>query len=397
MSFDELYDDILHDEFRSAPIGGEAAHGMHAARHALGSPSRSRTVALVASGGLACAVVGAFLGGLGGEFGVSPASAHALNSSSDFVPLSSLADAAFHSHSAASPAAVAAAKNEVISTLSGNTVTTLPTTLGGVVKGITAADPASPVLDTSNSPGGISDAVNTTGTQSGSGSPVTDTNPVDGVVSDLSIGLNGVLSNLTAALSGIVSLPNDPTAGLTGVVEPLSGVLTSLSSTLVGLTTVLPVPTQLTTSPILTGAPTSEAPAVTNSSHAPASPVAAVTKTVSGVVNTVTAPVTSVLAPVVGSGSGLPSLPTAPLLPTTSDSPLPSLPVVAPTSSAPILPPVTIPILPTSSTTPPTCTTTPILPSVPLPTVALGTVSLGAVSVGVNVGGTTSTTVCTTS
>jgi hypothetical protein len=118
MSFDELYDEMLSLEFSSrgrhakaedpadpagavaAVMAGEVAvHARHAKADALdmvdGSsepatadgeherPSglaRYRTAALVGAGGLACATVGAFLGGLGGYFTVSPAGAHAVAS-----------------------------------------------------------------------------------------------------------------------------------------------------------------------------------------------------------------------------------------------------------------------------------------------------------------------------
>jgi hypothetical protein len=43
--------------------------------------ARYRNAAMVGAGGLACAAVGAFLGGLGGAFTVSPAAAHPLASS----------------------------------------------------------------------------------------------------------------------------------------------------------------------------------------------------------------------------------------------------------------------------------------------------------------------------
>ena len=85
MSFDEMNDEMLHDEFRSRG----ASRGKHAAPETAGEGyegprglSRYRNAAMVGAGGLACAAVGAFLGGLGGYFTVNPAAAHTVASSS---------------------------------------------------------------------------------------------------------------------------------------------------------------------------------------------------------------------------------------------------------------------------------------------------------------------------
>ena len=70
----------IHDEFEvqappaaaeEAPAEGEGPRGL----------ARYRNAAMVGAGGLACAAVGAFLGGLGGYFTISPAAAHPLASS----------------------------------------------------------------------------------------------------------------------------------------------------------------------------------------------------------------------------------------------------------------------------------------------------------------------------
>ena len=52
-----------------------------------------RNAAMVGAGGLACAAVGAFLGGLGGYFTVNPAAAHSVASSSSGSPDQPLAAA----------------------------------------------------------------------------------------------------------------------------------------------------------------------------------------------------------------------------------------------------------------------------------------------------------------
>ena len=48
---------------------------------------RYRNAALVGAGGLACAAVGAFMGGLGGYFTVAPAAAHAVGATAQDTPL----------------------------------------------------------------------------------------------------------------------------------------------------------------------------------------------------------------------------------------------------------------------------------------------------------------------
>ena len=88
MSFDEMYDEMLHDEFRSG-----SSRGAHAAKGPVTGLARFRTVGLVGAGGLACATAGAFLGGLGGYFTLSPASAHSITSSSEQVSLAAAANA----------------------------------------------------------------------------------------------------------------------------------------------------------------------------------------------------------------------------------------------------------------------------------------------------------------
>ena len=84
MRFDRLYDEMLHDEFRSR----ESSRGKHRAPETAGEEhvgprglSRYRSAVMVGAGGLACAGIGAFLGGLGGSFTVNPAAARSVDSS----------------------------------------------------------------------------------------------------------------------------------------------------------------------------------------------------------------------------------------------------------------------------------------------------------------------------
>ena len=118
MSFDEMYDEMLHDEFRS--------RGKHAAPEAVAEEhegprglSRFRTAAAVGAGGLACAAVGAFLGGLGGYFTVNPAAAHSLASSTaQEQPLAAAVNQAYRSSPSLSGSAAVAAAS--FSSLSGS-------------------------------------------------------------------------------------------------------------------------------------------------------------------------------------------------------------------------------------------------------------------------------------
>ena len=126
VSFDEMYDEMLQAEFSSR--GKHAEHVAHTGHDTVAAPeldlearrpraprgrvgrtdprepsnrmcvpvaaeeapaegegprglARYRNAAMVGAGGLACAAVGAFLGGLGGYFTVNPAAAHSVGSS----------------------------------------------------------------------------------------------------------------------------------------------------------------------------------------------------------------------------------------------------------------------------------------------------------------------------
>ena len=70
----------IHDEFevQAPPAAAEEAPAESEGPRGL---ARYRNAAMVGAGGLACAAVGAFLGGLGGYFTIAPAAAHPLASS----------------------------------------------------------------------------------------------------------------------------------------------------------------------------------------------------------------------------------------------------------------------------------------------------------------------------
>ncbi|HEX3795571.1 MAG TPA: hypothetical protein VHV57_13845 [Acidimicrobiales bacterium] len=373
MSFDEAYANMVHDEFRAAPGNGVSGGAAHAAPSEAVQATRTRTIALVASGGIACAVVGALLGGLGGEFGISPASAHALNSSSETVPLSSVANAAFVSHAAA--AAPALASGISIGSLtngvtggtthgSGSVASTLASAVGGLLGGTSpfippAVDPAAPMTG---------DPVTTT---SGSNTP-----SVQAAVSDVTLGLNQVLGNLTKALAAVVSMPSNPAAGITDVVSTLSDTLGDITNTLSNLTTDLPTPSGLNLGslPIVSAlAPgTAKAPAASGAG------VPSGLKALAPVVAAVNG-----LIPSTGSGTpSLPSLPTVPL-PGLSTASTPSLPTTS-TLALPDLPPLNLPTLPGSSSGTSGGVTIPV----PLPSGVNLSVhpTIGPISVGVTIG-----------
>ncbi|HVT41386.1 MAG TPA: hypothetical protein VHD39_00280, partial [Acidimicrobiales bacterium] len=85
----------IHEEFRSheaVAVSEEASTQSEGPR----GLSRYRNAAMVGAGGLACAAVGAFLGGLGGTFSIDPAAAHPVVSASG--PEQQLADAVNQAH-----------------------------------------------------------------------------------------------------------------------------------------------------------------------------------------------------------------------------------------------------------------------------------------------------------
>jgi hypothetical protein len=73
----------IHDEFEvpGSPTPAEAVLVGVAEGEGPRGLGRYRNAAMVGAGGLACAAVGTFLGGIGGSFTIAPAAAHPLASS----------------------------------------------------------------------------------------------------------------------------------------------------------------------------------------------------------------------------------------------------------------------------------------------------------------------------
>ena len=195
--------------------------------------ARYRNAAMVGAGGLACAAVGAFLGGLGGYFTIAPAAAHPLASS---VTQDGIAVCQRYDGGAATTSGTQAVVAAALTSLSGSlTQNALPlqwlTSQSGSLPETTAATLA-------DLPGG-----GTTGAGSGDGAvdgaDAAATGSVCAVTTDL--GLGCVLGNVTTALGNVGTLPSDPTEELSSLVPSLTGVVTDVTGTLANLSSLLPI------------------------------------------------------------------------------------------------------------------------------------------------------------
>jgi hypothetical protein len=396
MSFDEMYDEMLHDEFRggSAPKVSKRASGL----------ARYRTAALVSAGGLAAATAGAFLGGLGGYFTVSPASGSPLTSTSTEVPLAAAAQAAAVQAASVAPAAAKAAAGasgtvtSVTNDAPGGAVATFAAAAGPLLNGV--APITAPSSSTDNGAGDgttapVTSGTTTSGNQGGSG--------LGQAGQILSLSLNEILGNLTAAINDIVTLPQNPTGSLTGLITPLTGVLTDVTGTLMDLSSLMPLPTSLGTLPVVSAlAPALSGAPSAGPSHTTAAPAKSGGPSTAA---TALAPVLNSVAATVGSltGGNVPTIPSLPLPSTSGLLPtVPSLPVTTTNGTKPSLPviavpgiPVTVPVpVPTvTSTAGSTCVSVPT-PSLPV-NIALPPIKVGPISVGVKTSGSsTGATVC---
>ena len=328
MSFDDMYDEMLHDEFRSGTSRKDATDGP---AHGL---ARYRTAALVSAGGLAAATAGAFLGGLGGYFTVSAASGSPLTSSSTEVPLAAAAQAAYHSTTAVAPAVKAAAGatssvSHVTNDAPGGAAATFASAVGPLLNGI------NPLTSPTVSGGGSTSTGQGSSPGTGDGTNTTPKTPLGQVTQILTVNLNDILGNLTGVLNDIVSLPADPTAALGGLITPLSGVLSDVTNTLSDLSSLLPLPSSVEHPAGALGrragayghqqcsTPSLGAPSTTSGKGSPSPTVSAL------------APVLNSVAATAGSltGGKVPALPSLPLPASSGQTPtVPSLPVTTPPS-----------------------------------------------------------------
>jgi hypothetical protein len=388
MSFDEMYDEMLHDEFRTGSTPGSSVPAKGVARY--------RTAALVSAGGLAAATAGAFLGGLGGYFTLSPSGASPISSASQQVPLTATADAAIQAAQVAAPAAskaasaVSSAVSSVTNSSPSSAAATFAAAVGPLLNGVTtltAPTISAPTLTTSST-----DGVGSTS------SPAAPKGSVAQQASQiLTVSLTDILGNLTQAIGAIASVPGDPSVGLANVITPLTGVLTDVTGTLSDLSSLMPLPVVSSLPTVLASAPLTGGPKTSNTSTGTKGPSSAATAL---------APVLNSVAASLGgsTGSGLPALPSLPL-PSSDGTPasVPSLPVTTLEGALPKLPTITLPALPVVGTVTlpvPTVTSTAAsgtCVSVPLPAlpVSVPTISVGPISVGVKSGGSSSgATVC---
>jgi hypothetical protein len=326
MSFDRLYDEMVHDEFRPAQKAAASKRGAHAAP----PPSRARTITMVASGGVACAVVGALLGGLGGEFGVSPATAHAIGTT-HYVPLAGTSGVAFIERAPVAGHHANATGRRVSHNGVAATFASLGAALGAITPG-EAVPVATSVGATGTGGTGIG-GTDPTGTNPTGTAPGGASDPISGLVGSL----DDVVAGLTSALDGLGSLlplpalPGTVTVPVVTTAAPAAGGGASSASLAAPAGTTAPVkiatPVKLA-APAKTTAPVKAATSAGTS--APASSGSTSASTGSVPTSTSTGTILSTPTTVISTATGVvSSVPTTTVLP--SD---PSLPVPLPTSTA---------------------------------------------------------------
>lgn len=394
MSFDEMYDEMLHEEFSSRgkhqakAVAAEpelvesTSRGRHAAAETVERPrgfQRYRTAALVGAGGMACAAAGALLGGLGGYFSISPAAAHAVAAPTvtQDLPLAQAIGHAAHSAAGAhgTSAVTAAEFSKVFGSLTNGiapfaSLTSEP--LGNLPVGTFPGQGGGST--TGSGGGGLGNGT----LNSGGGGPGGSV-PTGCSSSTSALDLNCMLSGLTGSLSNLGSLTggSDPVTLLNGLVPSLDGVETDVTGTLQNLTallsiTSLPLSSGSVPTTVLAGTgPVTSAPATTDSSS-------------SNPVVSALAPVLNTVGSVTGSlGSTGTTIPSLPLSPTTGTT-LPSLPLS--TSSG-----TNTSTGSTTTTSSGSSTSSSTTVNVPLPVpLDSPTVSIGGLSVGISSTGSTS-------
>ena len=359
----------IHEAFEPPP----PAESADRAPADLNGLTRYRNAAMVGAGGLACAAVGAFLGGLGGYFTVNPAAAHPLASSS----------------AAEQAAAVATNQvNDALSTESGSSAATAasfsslsgPLTQGsGPLQWLTAGSGSQPLAAVTgpgrDAPGGTAGDGESDGSGTGSGVGAGCT------ATTADLGLGCVLGSLTTTLGSVGSLPTDPTGAVDTVDPTLAGVMTTMTGTLANLSSLLPIASL----PLPPGGLSAAGIPGLAALLATGAPGPGDIATLLGGTAGTTAPSLSP-HPVGsgGSGSGAAGV-------TIAGITVPGLPGASSGGTTATPPTTSVTTRPTSgtTTTTSTTTTTPVtipLPSLPLP-VSVPPVSVGGVSVGSSSGG----------
>jgi len=222
MSFEEMYDETVHAEFLSGAVNDTPRHGADAAARAIFGTPRLRSIAVIASGGLAFATLGAFLGGLGSDVAVSPAAAHPLTTSHRSVPPGSAAIGPTNPPFRAGTWAQALVPG-------GSGAVTPSTTNDGLPVGAASA-PVSTVGGAASGGAPLPPPVTDGATTPAVPLPIAAPPPVTQIVSQL--GLSGAVAGLGQTVTGIASSIPAPNSGLAAVTTPLTGVVTNLTSRL---------------------------------------------------------------------------------------------------------------------------------------------------------------------
>lgn len=278
MGFDQIYDELLHNEFGSGGAHGALdtrpaavappalnapvcaapptvaaddvsatpvhrvfrANGRHAAEDVPAGGdgptglSRYRNAAMVGAGGLTCAAVGAFLGGLGGYFTIDPAAAHPVASSSpQSQPLAAAVDRAYRVASEGRGSADA-------------TTASFSSPSGALAQSIdplqwltTSGSDNVAVLESPGSPGPLTSLLGLGGAGSGVGSGLGGIGLGCTTQNDLGVGC--IVNSVTSALGSLgLGSGVDPSA-LAEILPSLNGVVTDVTSALSDLGTLLPI------------------------------------------------------------------------------------------------------------------------------------------------------------
>jgi hypothetical protein len=279
MDFDQAYAEMLHNEFGSsgahaadgvAPVSREAFSGPRASEVSGGPPvaptsirarrapsstplhrafragridaaeevpahgegprglSRYRNAAMVGAGGLTCAAIGAFLGGLGGYLTVNPAAARPLTSAAG--PSQQLATAVDQAYRVASGGGSADATTASFSPPSGALAQG-----GDPLQWLTTS--GSDNVSVVGSPATVSDQPGLGAVGSGSGLLGLGL----GCTTESDLGVGCVLGGVTSALGGLGSASSDPTVVVDELLPSLNGVVSDVTGTLSDLGALLPI------------------------------------------------------------------------------------------------------------------------------------------------------------
>ena len=179
---------------------------------------------MVGAGGLTCAAIGAFLGGLGGYFTINPAAAHPLGSTAE--PSQQLATAVDQAYRVASRGGAADADTASFSSPS-----------GGFAHGV---DPlhwlttsGSDNVALAGAPATVTDLPGLGGAGSGGLSL--------GCTTQSGLGVGCIVGSVTSVLGSLGSASSDPTGALAELVPSLSGVVSDVTGTLSDLGALLPI------------------------------------------------------------------------------------------------------------------------------------------------------------